>query len=106
MTRLARVELRRLLRRRLTLFVVLGILLAVGLQVFQTGLQARPMSDSERDPGHRRLRAARNRTSRRTASSSARTACRRRPSARTGDPTADFGCDMHAPALKDFLKPS
>ena len=26
--------------------------------------------------------------------------------ARTGDPTADFGCDMQAPALKDFLKPA
>jgi len=48
MTRLARVELRRLLRRRLTLFVVLGILLAVGLQVFHTGMQARPLSHSER----------------------------------------------------------
>ena len=26
--------------------------------------------------------------------------------ARTSDPTADFGCDMQAPTLAEFLKPA
>ena len=104
MTRLTRVELRRLLRRRLTLFVVLGILLAVGLQVFQTGLQARPMSHSERV----RVTADYERAQRDFAQNGEqqRQDClQAQADARTGDPTADFGCDTQAPALKDFLKP-
>ena len=102
MTRLARVELRRLLRRRLTLFVVLGILLAVGLQVFQTGLQARPMSDSERirvtaDYERARQDFAQNGEQQRQDCLQAQA------DARTSDSSADFGCDMQAPALKPYI---
>ena len=105
MTRLARVELRRLVRRRLTLFVVLGVLLAVGLQVFHTGMQARPMSHSERV----RVTADYERAQRDFAQNGERQrqdCLQAQADARTGDPTADFQCDdVRAPTLKDFLKP-
>ena len=104
MTRLARVELRRLLRRRLTLFVVLGILLAVGLQVFQTGMQARPTSASERarvsaDYERARQDFAQNGEQQR------QDCLQSQAEARTSDPTADFGCDTMEPTLAMFLKP-
>jgi ABC-2 type transport system permease protein len=104
MTRLTRVELRRLLRRRLTLFVVLGILAAVGLQLFQTGMQARPMSDSERvrvSADYERARqdfAANGEQQRQDCLQS-------QEEARADDPTADFGCDTQQPTLAMFLKP-
>jgi ABC-2 type transport system permease protein len=104
MTRLARVELRRLLRRRLTLFVVLGILLAVGLQVFQTGMQARPMSAGERaqvsaDYERARQDFAENGEQQRAD------CLQSQEEARTSDPKADFGCDTMEPTLAMFLKP-
>jgi ABC-2 type transport system permease protein len=104
LTRLTRVELRRLLRRRLTLFVVLGILAAVGLQLFQTGMQARPMSASERvrvsaDYERARLDYAQNGEQQRTE------CLQSQDEARASDPTADFGCDTQEPTLAMFLKP-
>ena len=104
MTRLARVELRRLLRRRLTLFVVLGILLAVGLQLFQTGMQARPMSAGERarvsaDYERARQDFAQNGEQQRAD------CLQSQAEARTSDPKADFGCDTMEPTLAMFLKP-
>ena len=99
MTRLARVELRRLLRRRLTLFVVLGILLAVGLQVFQTGMQAAADVRQRAGPGHRRLRARA--TGLRPERRAAAPGLPAGPGggAGTGDATADFGCDTMEPTL-------
>ena len=104
MTRLARVELRRLLRRRLTLFVVLGILAAVGLQLFQTGMQARPMSAGERarvsaDYERARQDFAQNGEQQRAD------CLQSQAEARTSDPKADFGCDTMEPTLAMFLKP-
>ena len=104
MTRLTRVELRRLLRRRLTLFVVLGILAAVGLQLFQTGMEARPMSHSEQvrvtaDYERARQEFAENGEQQRAD------CLQSQEEARASDPQADFGCDTMEPTLAMFLKP-
>jgi ABC-2 type transport system permease protein len=104
MTRLTRVELRRLFRRRLTLFVVLGILAAVGLQLFQTGMDARPMSASERV----RVTADYERARQDFAQSGEqqRKDClQSQEEARESDPTAHFQCDTLEPTLAMFLKP-
>jgi ABC-2 type transport system permease protein len=102
---LAGVELRRLLRRRLTLFVVLGILAAVGLQLFQTGMQAKPMSHSERvrvtaDYERARQDFAQNGEQQRQDCEQSQQEARA-----AGDASADFGCDTLEPRLEQFLKP-
>jgi ABC-2 type transport system permease protein len=104
LTRLTRVELRRLLRRRLTLFVVLGILAAVGLQLFQTGMEARPISHSEQvrvtaDYEQARRDFAQNGEQQR------KDCLQSQEEAQASDPTADFQCDMQEPTLAMFLKP-
>jgi len=104
MTRLTRVELRRLFRRRLTLFVVLGILAAVGLQLFETGMEARPMSHSEQvrvtaDYERARQDFAQNGEQQRQDCLQAQ------EEARASDPSADFQCEMQEPTLAMFLKP-
>jgi ABC-2 type transport system permease protein len=104
MSRLTRVELRRLLRRRLTLFVLLGILVAVGLQVTQTGLQARPPAAGERAAATASFEQAQKDYA--ENGEQQRADClQSQAEARAGDPSADFGCDMQAPTLAMFLKP-
>lgn len=104
MTRLTKVELRRLFSRRLTTVALLGALVITGLMLFGTYQEAKPLSGAELtaqraqfDQAHKEFEA--------NGEQQVQECLTQQSETRKTDPKADFGCNQMEPKLESWGKP-
>ena len=104
MTRLTKVELRRLFSRRLTLIAVLGALAITGLMLFGTFEEAKPLSRAELTSQRAQFDQA-VKEFEATGEQQVADCLAQQAEALKTDPKADFGCSQLKPNLQNYFKP-
>ena len=104
MMRLTKVELRRLFCRRLTVVAILGALVIVGLMLFATFQEAKPLSAPELTQQRVQFDQARKEFEA-NGQQQVQDCLTQQAEAKKSDPKADFGCSQMEPKLENYLKP-
>ena len=104
MTRLTKVELRRLFSRRLTTVAVLGALVIVGLMLFATFQEAKPLSGPELAQQRVQFDQARKDFDA-NGQQQVQDCLTQQAETKKSDPKADFGCSQLEPKLENYSKP-
>ena len=104
MTRLTKVELRRLFSRRLTSVAILGALVIVGLMLFGTFQQAKPLSGPELTQQRAQFDQARKEFDV-NGQQQVQDCLTQQADAKKADPKADFSCSQLEPKLANYFKP-
>ncbi len=104
MTRLTKVELRRLFARRLTTVAILGALAIVGLMLFATFQEAKPLSGPVLTQQRAQFDQARKDFDT-NGKQQVQDCLTQQAEAKKSDPKADFGCSHMEPKLANYFKP-
>jgi ABC-2 type transport system permease protein len=103
-TRLTKVELRRLFARRLTTVAILGALAIVGLMLFATFQEAKPLSGPVLTQQRAQFDQARKDFDT-NGKQQVQDCLTQQAEAKKSDPKADFGCSHMEPKLANYFKP-
>lgn len=104
MTRLVRVELRRLFSRRLTFLAIFAAFVLAGIVVFATAMDAKPLSGVELQQQEQMYQQAL-KDWKENGPEMVKSCLADQASQQQIDPTADFGCDQMNPTHENFGKP-
>jgi len=104
MTRLTKVELRRLFSRRLTAVAILGALVITGLMLFGIFQEAKPLSGPELTQQRAQFDQARKEFDA-NGKQQVQDCLTQQADAKKADPKADFGCNQLEPKLANYFKP-
>ena len=104
MTRLTKVELRRLFSRRLTLIAVLGALTITGLMLFGTFMQAKPLTGAELASQRVQLAQAQKEW-KANGEQQVQDCLTQQTDMQKADPKASLGCNHMEPTLANWGKP-
>lgn len=105
MTRLARVELRRLFSRRFAWLAFLAALVVTGLLVFSLGEQSKPLSGAELQMQQQSFEQAQ-KDWKAHGPQMVKSCLKGQAEERKTNPEADFGCDKLEPTLANWGKPA